>query len=293
MTKKYFLPPALAAILLCVGSFFATSTNKTAEPRKINVVFDLGGVVLDPSYASYAYHVGPLRFALGLGCVSPREIHERFFGLLSRIREQQENHSGAKDHKGNNLPQIMHDWMCNTQESSYDLRDQALAQIDNGDHDDYFRGTTERWLLRAMVNTTFTPETFTRTLRLHSAMVDFIAECKEQGHDLYIISNYNKESFECLRRTHPEFFNQFNGIIISHNVGRMKPDNRIFTEDLLTRFNLKAEDCIFIDDQPENCAAAQRCNIASIVCEKLNKKPNVQEVASQFEQIVEHKLRSI
>ena len=52
--------------------------------------------------------------------------------------------------------------------------------------------------------------------------------------------------------------------VVSGAEGLVKPDHRLFRV-LLERYNLKAEDCIFIDDNPDNVAAAKDLGITGIV----------------------------
>jgi FMN phosphatase YigB (HAD superfamily) len=56
------------------------------------------------------------------------------------------------------------------------------------------------------------------------------------------------------------------GMILSYEIEAYKPDFRIY-ERGLAKFGLKAADCVFIDDMPENIAAAKACGLAGIVCE--------------------------
>ena len=43
---------------------------------------------------------------------------------------------------------------------------------------------------------------------------EFAKECKRKGHKLYVLSNWDKESFALVKQTHPEVFGLFDGIMI-------------------------------------------------------------------------------
>ena len=76
---------------------------------------------------------------------------------------------------------------------------------------------------------------------------------------LWIISNTNKLHFEYLRDRFP-FFGLFKGFVLSHEVGAMKPDPRIFRE-ALARAGSKASESLFVDDQLVNVEAARELGI--------------------------------
>lgn len=87
-------------------------------------------------------------------------------------------------------------------------------------------------------------------------------ELKERGYRLYLLSNASKDQ--------PRYWNTFpvsrlfEGTLISCDAGIVKPDPRIyrlFTE----RFSLQPDECLFIDDQPPNVAAAIRAGWSGIV----------------------------
>jgi HAD superfamily hydrolase (TIGR01509 family) len=77
--------------------------------------------------------------------------------------------------------------------------------------------------------------------------------------ELWIISNTNKLHFDFLRDRFP-FFGFFKGFVLSHEVGAMKPDPRIFRE-ALARAGSKASESLFVDDQLVNVEAARELGI--------------------------------
>ena len=60
------------------------------------------------------------------------------------------------------------------------------------------------------------------------------------------------------------FFDYVDGGIYSYQVKLCKPDKRIYTE-LLTKYNLKPEETIFIDDREDNIKAAKELGIHGII----------------------------
>ena len=90
-------------------------------------------------------------------------------------------------------------------------------------------------------------------VRTVDGIVDFIRQKKEQGFGIYLLSNapaYVEDYFNCIPG-----HECFDGVIISGSVGLVKPMPEIY-QLLLQRFNLKAEECLFVDDLTLNCAGA-------------------------------------
>src|SRR5262245_3625662 len=79
--------------------------------------------------------------------------------------------------------------------------------------------------------------------------------------NLWVVSNTNKLHFDHLTSRHP-FLSYFKGYILSHEVGALKPDVRIF-QAALKRAGVKAERALFVDDQAANVAAARDLGIDS------------------------------
>ena len=76
----------------------------------------------------------------------------------------------------------------------------------------------------------------------------------ELGHDVYAITNFSAEKWgECLDRF--PFLRLFRDAVVSAHERLVKPDPAIY-QVLLTRNDLAASDCVFIDDSPANVAAA-------------------------------------
>ena len=84
--------------------------------------------------------------------------------------------------------------------------------------------------------------------------VEVLQELHDQGLPLYALSNWPAESFP-LGRQRFDFLDWFCGILVSGEVGVIKPDPRIF-EALIGRFGLDPGASVFIDDVEANVAAA-------------------------------------
>lgn len=89
--------------------------------------------------------------------------------------------------------------------------------------------------------------------------VDILRELKERRRPLYALSNWPAETFP-LARERFDFLDWFDGIVVSGEVGAIKPDPRIY-EALIARFAIAPERAVFIDDVEANLAGARAFGI--------------------------------
>jgi len=97
------------------------------------------------------------------------------------------------------------------------------------------------------------------------AGVEIFQMVKARGYKTYILSNFGDAGFDLVASRHPELFGQFDGGIVSAKVGHIKPEAEIY-QKLLSTYNLNPQDCLFIDDRPENIHAGQALGIDGIIC---------------------------
>lgn len=92
--------------------------------------------------------------------------------------------------------------------------------------------------------------------------VDLIRDLSEKGYPLYCLSNMANEFYDYLKDR--EVFRYFSGQIISAREGMIKPEPDIFCL-LLDRYQLKAHDCLFIDDLSANVQAAAELGFHTVL----------------------------
>lgn len=93
-------------------------------------------------------------------------------------------------------------------------------------------------------------------------MYELIEELKGKGYGIYLLSNASLRQHEYWPRIEASRF--FDGTLISADEGVIKPQPEIYRL-ILERFNLKAEECFFIDDVPANIEGALCCGIPGAV----------------------------
>lgn len=90
-------------------------------------------------------------------------------------------------------------------------------------------------------------------------MEPLVKELKEQGYGIYLCSNASLRLLDCYQKVIPGI-EYFDGILFSAAEKCIKPQREIY-ERLFSRFELKPEECFFIDDLPLNIDGARACGM--------------------------------
>jgi 2-haloacid dehalogenase len=93
-------------------------------------------------------------------------------------------------------------------------------------------------------------------------VVEILAELRERGTPLYLLSNFSTETFPPAFERF-DFLRWFHGMVISGEVGVIKPDPRIY-ELMLARFAIDPRRAVYIDDVADNAEAARPFGIHGI-----------------------------
>lgn len=83
---------------------------------------------------------------------------------------------------------------------------------------------------------------------------------------LFGLTNWSAETFPFVYEKYA-FFKELEGIVVSGEEKIIKPDAKIY-QILLERYHLKAEDCLFIDDNYANIVAAEKLGFQCIYLAK-------------------------
>lgn len=93
--------------------------------------------------------------------------------------------------------------------------------------------------------------------------VDLLKRLKQAGrHPLYALTNFSAETFPLMRQRY-DFLELFETILVSGEVGLIKPDPAIYRL-MLKKTGQPASECLFIDDSAKNVAAAQALGFDTI-----------------------------
>jgi len=91
---------------------------------------------------------------------------------------------------------------------------------------------------------------------------DLIKELKDKGYKLYLLSNAASNQSDYWKRVPGNEY--FDGVVVSCFCGLVKPQPELF-KLTLDKFNLKADECVFIDDSTLNCEGAVFSGLHAIV----------------------------
>ncbi len=104
------------------------------------------------------------------------------------------------------------------------------------------------------------------TLNPHRPLIEecvsLVKKLKKKGYKVYVLSNFAQEAHQTFILGN-DFFNHFDGMMFSFQVGVIKPEAMMFNL-LLKKYELDPYECAFIDDIKANVDAAQELGIIGI-----------------------------
>jgi len=89
-----------------------------------------------------------------------------------------------------------------------------------------------------------------------------LIEPLKENHHVYGLTNCSAETITIIEDKF-SFPHKLEGIVVSGREKTVKPHARIY-EILLERYNLNAEECVFVDDRKENIEGAQKVGLKGI-----------------------------
>ncbi len=248
--------------------------------QSAKVIFDLGNVLIDPHSTAAFKMLGiknVVRYMFSMHYFNPKTMKKMLNHKLYEILNKEEivdqlittstNKHEIKDQNGSILPIVMCTWLegtipCET------IKIIVSHTIDM--HPEWFSCPAEQHMIKSLTHLLFTPEKLCHIMKFNANAIKFVKECKSKGHQVYVLSNWDKESFSLLQQKYPHIFALFDGIVISGEHCCAKPNKKIY-QNLIKQYNLNPKECLFIDDQLENLAVARTFGITTIHCKK-NKK---------------------
>lgn len=94
-------------------------------------------------------------------------------------------------------------------------------------------------------------------------MREILLSLKSRGYGIYGLTNWSRETFPLIKDEY-DIFKLLDGYIVSGEENIMKPAPE-FYNILLARYGLKAEECVFVDDNPANVDGGEAVGIRSIL----------------------------
>src|SRR5579863_1588162 len=248
------------------ATLFGGTMHKNA--KKI-IIFDLEGVLFKENKPAFVKKIGfgdlakytlrtwstPESICLdALQCISTHEVKTHTIPLM---------------HRGRSMPCCIMDWQLGDKDH-VQVRQELAQHIDALAAKNYFKNEQDRDLTKRILDITLNPEHLADITAPISPMVQLAKQLKQNGYRLFLLSNLANEHYDILRTKYPEIAQLFDGIVISAHVKMLKPHKQIY-QHVLETYHLKAQECIFIDNQKENVDAAQQCGIAGITHKNVGK----------------------
>ncbi len=92
---------------------------------------------------------------------------------------------------------------------------------------------------------------------------EWVKALKNRGYKVYILSNYGRTMFT-YAKDHFRFLRHVDGAVISYTVNKIKPRPEIYRH-LIDKYSIIPENAVFLDDLPENTAAARELGLNAIL----------------------------
>ena len=115
---------------------------------------------------------------------------------------------------------------------------------------------------------------------IYTGAIEILKQLKGAGYPLYGFSNWSAETFPLVRAKH-DFFDLFDDMVISGEVGFAKPEPEIY-QILLEKIGKPAQECLFIDDSLPNIQQANKIGFATI---HFQSPPQLEEELKQLQLI--------
>lgn len=109
---------------------------------------------------------------------------------------------------------------------------------------------------------TLIQEDVTSWTKINEDMLHFVKESKEKVQCLAMISNMTKDTLAYMKMNF-RWLEQFDRLVFSFEIGLNKPDQRIY-EICLDKMAISPEECLFVDDSPDNIYGAMKAGMNTI-----------------------------
>ena len=110
----------------------------------------------------------------------------------------------------------------------------------------------------------------------NNEMIELMNKLRHNNYKIFILSNNNKEAYEYLKQL--PVFERIDGWVVSCDHHIIKPNKEIYMK-LFESFNIKPEECYFIDDNKENIETGKILGMKGFV---LNN--NIEELISSMKE---------
>jgi|GEM_PF-3303718 len=253
-----------------IGYAFIISSLISFQLTAEDIVFDIFGVLVHIPLKEKIKNIGvkaPAGYVFREGKSLVR-LKSKYLQKLAEITIEEERlarciYSRETSAQGDPMPDIMIAWQAG--EINYkEALDKIAVHLMGA-------GSYERELFTKISNINFDLATRSQVYKLNKKGVAILkrlaSEKDEKGKKRYRffgLSNMDHEMMNYLKSTYPKVFRNFLDIVYSAQTKSLKPHQHIY-QALIDRNQLDPTNCIVIDDQQENVAAAIKLGMRGIV----------------------------
>jgi HAD superfamily hydrolase (TIGR01509 family) len=249
---------------------FKDSLMIPAENNTIKaIIFDLNGVIFKTKKKTYLRAI-PYLFKYALLRLWKKESFsiEKFFD--SAIQDMPATFSTnpetiAYNHNQPIAP-ILNDWQC-----GIDIYSRVIKHIEAKKI-----ATSDKKFLKAIAQLLLDPEFFAHSKTPINHSIQMLKDLKDAGYKIYVLSNWDAQSFPIFMQKNIDIMHLFDGIMISGDEKLVKPDV-FFYKKCLEKFNLQADESLFIDDQIINVQGAHKAGMPAFLFNYKDKAGIIQQ----------------
>ena len=116
-------------------------------------------------------------------------------------------------------------------------------------------------------------------IEIYTEVFPLLAGLKEKGHRIFVLSNTSPVFYELLEEQLSPLNEILDGFVLSCDIKAIKPDPKMF-EEILHKYEMNPENCIFLDDVKENTKMAESLGIKAY---QVKKRSDVVDILKKFE----------
>ena len=109
---------------------------------------------------------------------------------------------------------------------------------------------------------TFWEETYAKAMAINKEVMELVDMLKKKGYVTALITNTLK--IHSLLNKKRCVYSKFSPVLLSNEVGIIKPEERIY-QKMLELLHLRADECVFIDDREDHLAPAIKIGMKPIL----------------------------
>ena len=116
-------------------------------------------------------------------------------------------------------------------------------------------------------------------IEIYTEVFPLLVRLKEKGHRIFVLSNTSPVFYELLEEQLSPLNEILDGFVLSCDIKAIKPDPKMF-EEILHKYDLNPENCIFLDDVKDNTKMAESLDIKAY---QIKKRSDVVDILQRFE----------